>query len=70
MHHLKRIKRKKHNKRCKKLLKKRHVIENSLANIKKNERVMIRKDKKIDTYMGFIYLGMLKDFFMRNLKVL
>ncbi len=61
---------KKHNKRCKKLLKKRHVIENSLANIKKNERVMIRKDKKIDTYMGFIYLGMLKDFFMRNLKVL
>ena len=42
----------------KNLLKKRHNIENVFATIKKNNRVMIRKDKNIETYMSFVYLSL------------
>ena len=60
---------KKNNKRNKILLSRRNVIENSFSNIKKNEQIMIRKCKNINEYMGFVYLGMLKDFNMRNISI-
>lgn len=47
-------------------LKKRIYVENAIGMIKKNERIMTRKDHKITTYMGFVYLGSL----ISNLKIL
>ena len=47
-------------------LKKRIYVENAIGLIKKNERILTRKDHKISTYMSFVYLGCLKN----NLKIL
>jgi hypothetical protein len=47
-------------------LKKRIYVENAIGLIKKNERILTRKDHKIKTYMGFVYLGCL----INNLKIL
>lgn len=46
-------------------LKKRIYVENAIGLIKKNERIMTRKDHKILSYMGFVYLGCL----INNLKI-
>jgi hypothetical protein len=40
-------------------LKKRIYVENTIGLIKKNERILTRKDHKITTYIGFVYLGCL-----------
>ena len=37
------------------IYKKRYIIENSFANIEKTERIMVRKDKKINTYMSLFF---------------
>lgn len=42
----------------KELLKKRRIVEITLAKLKKYNRVVIRRDKLIDTYMGFIFLAL------------
>ena len=47
-------------------LKKRIYVENPIGLIKKNERIMTRKDHKIKSYMGFVYLGCL----INNLKII
>jgi len=47
------------------LLKKRIYSENSISNMKKNERVMTRKDHTISSYMGFVYLSCIKN----NIKI-
>jgi hypothetical protein len=47
-------------------LKKRIYVENAIGLIKKNERILTRKDHKIKNYMGFVYLGCL----LNNLKIL
>ncbi len=53
----------KNTKREKKLLSKRSgAIENAFANTKKHERVMVRKDKKISTYISFVYLSLFDNF--------
>lgn len=44
------------------LLKDRHKIENLFAYIKKNNRTMIRKDKKINNYLSFIYMTLLEKY--------
>jgi hypothetical protein len=44
---------------------KRKIIENTIACIKKNERIMTRKDHKIETYMGWIYISCL----LHNIKI-
>ena len=38
-------------------LKMRYKIENVIATIKKYNRIHVRRDKLIVTYMGFVYLG-------------
>ena len=45
-------------------LKERIYVENTIGNLKKSERVMTRKDHKIKSYMGFVYLASL----INNLK--
>ena len=42
-----------------KILKKRTKIENVNCYIKKQERVMVRKDRKIKYYMSFVYMACL-----------
>ena len=45
-------------------LQERIYVENTIGNLKKNERVMTRKDHNIKSYMGFVYLSSL----INNLK--
>lgn len=56
----------KNTKKEKQILSKRNSVENSNANFKNSERVMIRKDKKICTYMEFVYLSLLELFCKQN----
>jgi hypothetical protein len=49
-----------------KILKKRSSIERSLSFIKKYNRVVVRKDKKIENYMGFVFLAMLDTFLQKK----
>jgi hypothetical protein len=44
----------------KKLLKNRHIIENLFASIKSTNRLMIRKDKKLNCYFSFLYMKMIE----------
>ena len=46
-------------------IKKRKIIENTIACLKKNERVMTRKDHKIKNYMSWIYITSL----LHNIKI-
>ena len=39
------------------LLKKRYKVENWFARLKNFNRVMVRRDKLITTFMGFVYIG-------------
>ena len=48
------------------ILKKRIYIENAISIIKKDERVMTRKDHNIKSYLGFVYLTCLNN----NIKIL
>ena len=48
------------------LLRKRHKIENLFATLKNTNRINVRKDKKINTFMSFIYLGFLEYLFKYN----
>jgi transposase len=41
----------------KKLLKKRYVIENVFANLKRFNRICLRKDKLTVTFTGFLFLA-------------
>lgn len=54
------------NEEDEKKLKKRINVENAIGLIKKNERIMTRKDHKIISFMGFVYLGCL----INNLKII
>ena len=38
-------------------LKIRYTVENWFCKLKNFNRIMIRRDKLINTYMGFVYLG-------------
>ena len=38
----------------------RYIIENTICSIKKEERISLRKDRKINTFMGWIYISSLK----------
>lgn len=64
--------RKKNNKKRKNskkeidLLKKRNCVEMSFASLKSSDRVYVRKDKNIKTYMGFFYM----ETFLHTLKML
>jgi hypothetical protein len=44
---------------------KRKIIENTIACIKKNERILTRKDHKIKNYMSWIYISCL----LHNIKI-
>lgn len=52
---------KKNTKKEKKLLKNRYKIENAFADIKKYDRINVRKEHKIVNFMSFVYLGILKN---------
>ena len=39
------------------LLKNRYKVENWFARLKNFNRVMVRRDKLITTFMGFVYIG-------------
>ena len=47
----------------KKLLNERYKIENLFANIKKNARIKDRKEKTINNYLSFVYIGCLEIYF-------
>ena len=49
----------KNTKKEKKILKKRHKIDNVFASIKKYDRIMLRKEHKIINYMSFVYIAMM-----------
>jgi hypothetical protein len=40
-------------------MKSRHKIEHVNCNIKKHERLIMRKDRKLKYFMGFVYMGCL-----------
>lgn len=40
-----------------KMFSKRYKVEDNYLNLKKSERILIRKDKKIATYMSFVYMN-------------
>jgi hypothetical protein len=42
----------------KKLLQDRHIVENLFSTIKTNNRLAIRRDRKIKTSMSFMYMSM------------
>jgi len=44
---------------------KRRLVENTIAKIKKNERILVRKDHKLHTYMSWVYICSL----LHNLRV-
>lgn len=56
----------KNTKSEKKFLSKRYKVEISNANFKKPERLMVRKDKKMNTYISFVYLFLLELFCTQN----
>lgn len=45
----------------KKLLSMRHKVENYFCFLKKYERICLRKDRNINTFMSFVYLALLKN---------
>lgn len=47
----------KNNELEEKLLKKRYQVENWFAKLKNFNRIMVRRDKLITTFMGFVYIG-------------
>ena len=49
-------------KNSKKLLKKRYVIENVFANLKKFDRICMRKDRLESTFRGFLFLATILTF--------
>jgi hypothetical protein len=40
----------------KELFKERYKVEDNYKNLKKSERIAIRKDRKIKTFMSFIFI--------------
>lgn len=56
----------KNTKSEKKILSKRHKIENFFAMLKKYNRLILRHERKIVHYMSFVYIGLL-DYLMSNL---
>lgn len=59
---------KKNTEKEKKYLKNRYKIEISIAFIKRYNRLIIRRDKTLNNYIGFMYLALLDLFYNRNLK--
>jgi hypothetical protein len=51
---------KKNTAKEKKILKTRHLVENSICKIKAFSRIHVRRDKKLINYMGFMYLALIK----------
>lgn len=47
-----------HNERI--LLRERHKVENMFAKLKSNNRIQIRRERKVKHYMSFIYIAMLQ----------
>ena len=39
------------------------VVENYFCELKNNNRIIIRKDKNIETFSGFIFISMIKTYF-------
>lgn len=61
--HCKRINQKEKNtKKEEETLKERYKVENMFTAIKSFNRIHIRRDKKISTYLGFVYLGCILKF--------
>ena len=50
------------------LLKLRHLIENFFSDIKKNIRIMVRKEKHINNYLSFMYIAMLEIYIKYAIK--
>jgi len=44
------------------VLKERYKVENMFAKIKSYNRIHIRRDKTISSYLGFVYLGCILKF--------
>jgi hypothetical protein len=51
-----------------KILKKRNSVERSISCIKKYNRVYVRRDKRIENFMGFVFLALIDSFYKRNNK--
>ena len=49
-----------------KILKKRGSVERSINVLKKPDRLARRKDRKIENYMGFVYLRLCYSFCLQN----
>jgi uncharacterized protein YyaL (SSP411 family) len=52
-----------------KMLKKRIYIEHTNLNLKRYERVSVRKDRKLNTYMGWVYISSLLNNIRINNKI-
>jgi len=51
-----------------KYLKNRGVVERSIATLKQSNRTQVRKDKKIENYMGFVYLSLINKLSLMIIK--
>jgi len=60
---------KKNTKKEKNILSKRHKIENFFASLKKYNRIVLRRDHKINNYMSFTYMGVMDHLFSNLLKM-
>ena len=48
-------------------LKTRYKVENAISKLKRFNRTCIRRDRKMNTFMGFIYFGFIIFIFARLL---
>lgn len=67
---LKKDKKNTYSKNEKEMFSERFKVEDNYKNLKKSERIVIRKDRKIKTYMSFIFMDELKRIINKYIKVI
>ena len=63
-------KKNKYSKLEKELFNERYKVEDNYKNLKKSERIVIRKDRKIKTFMSFIFIDELKRIINKYIKTI
>lgn len=67
---LKKDKKNIYSKQEKEIFSERYKVEDNYKNLKKSERIVIRKDRKIKTYMSFIFMDELKRIINKYIKII
>lgn len=64
------IKKNKYSKLEKEIFSERYKVEDNYKNLKKSERIVIRKDRKINTFMSFIFIDELNRLIKKYINVI